>query len=55
MIGQIGVVKKTIDREGLVFVHGEYWNAVSDSIIDQGEEVKVLDVRGLKLIVEKAE
>ncbi len=53
MIGEVGVVKKAIDREGLVFVHGEYWRARADERIEQGEEVVVKGVKGLILEVEK--
>lgn len=51
--GQIGVVEKTIDPDGTVFVHGEYWRAVCDEVAEQGEKVKVIGSRGLELIVEK--
>ncbi|MDB9823402.1 nodulation protein NfeD [Deltaproteobacteria bacterium] len=53
LIGETGIVKEVIDQEGLIFVHGEYWKAVSDDKIDQGEKVKVVDVHGLALKVVK--
>ena len=53
MIDEAGIVKKTIDKEGLVFVHGEYWRAVSDEIIDENEKIKVIGMEGLILKVKK--
>ena len=53
MIDETGVVKKTIDREGMVFVHGEYWSAVSDERIEADEKVKVIGMQGLVLKVKK--
>ena len=53
IINETGTVKKKIEGEGLVFVHGEYWRAVSDSIIEPDEKVKVIEVNGLVLKVEK--
>jgi len=53
MIDETGIVKKTIDKEGLVFVHGEYWQAVSDQIIEADEKVKVIGMDGLILKVIK--
>ncbi len=53
MIDETGTVKKAIDKEGLVFVHGEYWRAVSDEIIEADEKVKVTGMEGLVLKVKK--
>ena len=53
MIDETGVVNKTIDKEGLVFVHGEYWRAVSDTRIEVGEKIKVIGMEGLILKVKK--
>ena len=53
MIKETGIVKKTIDKEGLVFVHGEYWRAISDEIIEVEEKVKVIGMEGLILKVKK--
>jgi membrane-bound serine protease (ClpP class) len=42
MIGQVGVVRQTLDPEGLVFVHGELWQARTDGeAIPPGQEVRV--------------
>ena len=54
LIGEVGVVEKPIDPEGLVFVHGEYWRAVSNEKLEPGETVAVEEVTGLILKVKKA-
>jgi membrane-bound serine protease (ClpP class) len=54
LIGEVGVVKKPVDPEGLVFVHGEYWRAVSGEKLEPGEMVTVEEVTGLILKVKKA-
>jgi len=53
MMGAVGVVKKPIDQEGLVFVHGELWRAVSREKIDTGEKVEVERSEGLVLTVKR--
>ncbi len=53
MMGAVGVVKKPIDPEGLVFVHGELWRAVSHEKIDAGEKVEVERSEGLVLTVKR--
>jgi membrane-bound serine protease (ClpP class) len=50
----MGVVKKPMDPEGLVFVHGEYWRAVSPEELEPGDMVTVEEVTGLMLKVKKA-
>lgn len=54
LIGEVGVVEKPVDPEGLVFVHGEYWRAVSNERLEPGERVAVEEVNGLILKVRKA-
>jgi membrane-bound serine protease (ClpP class) len=54
LVGEVGVVQKPIDPEGLVFVHGEYWRAVSSEKLEPGEMVTVEQVTGLVLKVRKA-
>jgi membrane-bound serine protease (ClpP class) len=52
--GQTARVQQTLDPEGMVFVHGEYWNAESKSgRIKSGDEVIIEKVEGLKLYVVK--
>jgi membrane-bound serine protease (ClpP class) len=53
MIGLVGVVIDRIAPNGKVFVHGEYWNAYSEEVIEEGEEVEVIEIKGLKIKVKK--
>ena len=53
MVGEKGLVKETIDPEGLVFVHGEIWRAVSEEKLEPGEKIQVEDVDGLVLTVKR--
>lgn len=52
LIGEIGIVKKSIKPEGKVFVHGELWNAKAKEPISEGTKVRVVDVVNLVLDVE---
>ena len=53
LLGEIGVVKETLNPEGRVLVHGEVWRAESDTVISVGEKVSVEVVKGLKIQVRK--
>jgi len=53
MIGQEGRTATEVEREGKVLIGGVYWDAWSDKPIDRNVDVKVVDVRGLKLKIEK--
>ncbi len=53
MIGLVGVVIDRIAPRGKVFVHGEYWNAYSEEVIEEGEEVEIIGLRGLEVKVKK--
>jgi len=56
LVGKIGLVKETLDPEGMVLFLGELWTAQSVSgTIEVGEEVLISRVDGLKLIVVKKE
>ncbi|MDY6971130.1 MAG: nodulation protein NfeD [Thermodesulfobacteriota bacterium] len=54
LLGEIGVVKEAIDPEGLVFVHGEYWQAKAKEKLEIGERMEVVGMDGLVLRVKKA-
>ncbi len=55
LIGLEGVAKTDITPDGgVVFLHGEYWTAYSDSIIQKDEKVIIDEVKGLKVKVKKA-
>lgn len=52
MLGKRAEVTDRIDQtNGKVFVSGEYWNATSDDIIEEGEQCEIVDIQGLKLTV----
>jgi membrane-bound serine protease (ClpP class) len=53
LIGEVGVVKETLNLEGRVLIHGEMWKAESDTLISVGEKVSVEVVKGLKIQVRK--
>lgn len=56
IIGKEGIVLETIDSingTGKVKVNGELWSAISDSNIEKDEKIKVINVNGVKLQVEK--
>jgi membrane-bound serine protease (ClpP class) len=57
LVGQVGVVRKALDPAGLVFIHGELWQARSDDEpIGIGEEVVVTAIdEGLVIQVRRAE
>ncbi len=53
LIGEIGVAKSSLAPEGKVFVHGELWNAVAGTTIEQGAKIRVVGVERLILEVEE--
>lgn len=53
-IGETGTALSELAPSGLVHVHGERWSAESISgHIEKGEKVKVTDIKGLKIFVER--
>jgi membrane-bound serine protease (ClpP class) len=55
LIGLEGEAVSRISPYGKIFAHGEYWNAYSEAPIEKGEMVKIIEVRDLKVKVEKTE
>lgn len=55
MVGERGVAVTALSPEGQIFIHGEYWHAVSDEPIAAHEPVEVLEVIGLKLRVRRVQ
>jgi membrane-bound serine protease (ClpP class) len=53
LVGEVGVARSRLDPAGKIFVHGEFWNAVSDEPVEEGEEVIVEAVERMKLKVRK--
>src|SRR2546421_34574 len=57
LVGEVGVVRRRLDPEGLVFVRGELWQArANDGPLEPGEPVRVDAIGdGLVLSVRKAD
>jgi len=54
LVEKLGITKTVLDPEGTIFVHGERWQAsTKGESIKEGEEVEVLEIKGLQLIVKK--
>lgn len=53
LLGEIAEVKVSLNPEGKVFVHGEYWYAEGDGEFDVGEKVKVAGFDGMILKVKR--
>jgi membrane-bound serine protease (ClpP class) len=55
LVGEVGEAKTDITVSGgTVFVHGEYWNAVSDATIKKGSSVKIMSSKDMIVKVKKA-
>ncbi len=52
MVDEIGVAYTALAPAGKVFIHGEYWSAVSSAPVEAGARVKVKSVERLALKVE---
>ncbi len=55
LVGEIGEVMRDLDPLGKVFLHGEYWDAESVQSIREGESIRVMQVRGMRLIVQRSD
>ncbi|MCK4334984.1 nodulation protein NfeD [candidate division WOR-3 bacterium] len=58
MIGLVGEARSDLDPEGSVYIRGEYWTGVAadPSIkIKNGDKIKVVDMEGMTLKVEREE
>ena len=56
LIGEVGVVRESLEPEGKVWVHGELWHARSPRGAARGTRVRVVQVEeGLRLKVEPVE
>jgi membrane-bound serine protease (ClpP class) len=53
MIGEIGQAITDVLEDGKVRVHGEIWQACSQSAVQTGDKVKVVGISGMKIQVEK--
>ena len=52
LIDEIGEARTALAPGGKVFVHGEYWDAISATPVGAGDPVRVVTVDGMKLRVE---
>ena len=53
LVGKIGTAVTDLGPSGRVLVHGEYWDAVADAPLGEGEQVRVVQVNGMSLQVER--
>jgi membrane-bound serine protease (ClpP class) len=55
LVGKEGVVRSRIEpgKPGIVLVMSDFWTALSDEVLEEGDTVRVVRVDGLKLYVEK--
>ena len=55
IIGMTGIVTESITKneDGEVKVDGKRWTAYADKAIKKGETVKILEIKGVKIKVEK--
>ena len=52
LLGKTVIALMPIDSHGgRIFVEGEYWNAVSDTLIGKGQSAEITAVEGLTLKV----
>ncbi len=51
LVGLEGTVKTPLKPKGKVFVHGEYWDAVADVPVEEGQRIRVIEVNHLLLKV----
>jgi membrane protein implicated in regulation of membrane protease activity len=51
LVGYTGTVVQTINPAGFVKVRGELWKALSESRLEEGQEVIITGISGMKLIV----
>jgi membrane-bound serine protease (ClpP class) len=52
LLNEIGEARTALAPAGKVFVHGEYWDAVSTTPVEPGGAVRVVAIDGMKLKVE---
>jgi membrane-bound serine protease (ClpP class) len=56
MVGEIGEVRRACDASGRikVFVHGEYWDASAEEVLEVGESVEVVSIDGMRMRVRRS-
>jgi membrane-bound serine protease (ClpP class) len=53
LLGMVGVADEDLDPSGQVRIRGERWKAEASKTIKKGQKIRVIDRRGLLLLVEK--
>jgi len=53
LVGEVGIALTNLDPGGKIALHGEYWNAHSDSFVPKGERVRVIRVNDLCVTVSR--
>lgn len=55
MIGRKGEIVESIkDGKGRIFINGEYWNAVSDEEMEEGETCEIVEIDGLTATIKRS-
>ena len=54
LVGERGVVRRRLDPEGQVLVHGELWRARAEEVLEPGDPVEVVGVDGLTVEVRRS-
>jgi len=53
LVGTEGIVEERLAPSGYIRVHGELWHAEAmKGAVDKGQDVRIIDIRGLTLLVE---
>ncbi len=53
LIGEAGRTLTPVSSNGKVFIHGEIWNAKSETLIDKNSEVEIVKIEGMIIWVKK--
>jgi membrane-bound serine protease (ClpP class) len=53
LVGETGTVSQKVNGGWKVFIHSEFWNARSAEALQVGDEIRVKEVDGFTLVVEK--
>ena len=51
LVGEHGVALTDLNKEGKIALHGEYWDAHSDTFVPKGSRVRVIRVDELRVLV----
>ncbi len=55
LVGEKGIVVTTLNPEGSVQIHGEFWKATADETIKKGTKVRVVKYDGVDLVIKVEE